>query len=104
MKDRSVCTNEHHTTDHLYLYLYLHLYVQCNAAAVTVEPLREKDVKGIFLTWLRDLLGGNLPDPPLVESDELPSELGSLGGLPPAITMTSAQPRKSEKSRSSHVV
>ena len=38
MKDRFICTNQHHTTVHLYLYLYLHLYVQCNAVAVTVPP------------------------------------------------------------------
>ena len=38
MKDRFICTNQHHTTVHLYLYLYLHLYVQCNAVAVTVAP------------------------------------------------------------------
>ena len=50
MKDRSVCTNQHHTTVHLYLYLYLHLYVQCNAVA-----LRKKDVKAIFLTPPPDL-------------------------------------------------
>ena len=50
MKDTPVCTNQHHTTVHLYLYLYLHLYVQCNAVAVTVAPLRKKVVKGIFLT------------------------------------------------------
>ena len=38
MKDRFICTNQHHTTVRLYLYLYLHLYVQCNAVAVTVAP------------------------------------------------------------------
>ena len=38
MKDRFICTNQHHTTVHLYLYLYLNLYVQCNAVAVTVAP------------------------------------------------------------------
>ena len=50
MKDRFVCTNQHHTTVHLYLYLYLHLYVQCNAVAVTVAPSRKKEGKHAFLT------------------------------------------------------
>ena len=49
MKDKSVCTNQHHTTVHLYLYLYVHLYVRCNVVALTVAPLRRKDAKGIFL-------------------------------------------------------
>ena len=49
MKERSGCTNQHHTTVHLYLYVYLHVYVQYNAVTVTVAPLRKKDVKGIFL-------------------------------------------------------
>ena len=50
MKQRSVCTNQYRPTVHLYLYVYLHLYVQCNAVAVTVAPLRKKEVGVVFLT------------------------------------------------------
>ena len=50
MKYRSLCTNQYRPTVHLYLYLYLHLYVQCNIVAVTVPPLRKKEVKEVVLT------------------------------------------------------
>ena len=51
MKDSFVCTNQHHTTVHLYLYLY----VQCNAVAVTVAPLTKKEGKEVFCTPPQDL-------------------------------------------------
>ena len=41
MKDRSDCTNQHHTTVHVYLYLYLHLYVQGKKG--------KRTLKGFFL-------------------------------------------------------
>ena len=50
LKHRSVGTYQYRTTVHLYLYLYLYLYVRCNVVALTVAPLRKKEVKEVFLT------------------------------------------------------